>query len=54
LLEGIKITIDKLRVAIEKLETESQANQAVKEDLVQEMKAKLEQIMKEVKDRVKF
>jgi hypothetical protein len=50
----MKSMIDKLRVAIENLEAELQVNQAVYEDLVQEMKAKLEQRIKEVKDRVKI
>jgi len=54
MLEGTKTTIEKLRVVIEKLEAESQANQAVYEDIVQEMKAKLEQRIREVKERVKI
>ena len=51
---GIKTAIDELRLEIENLEAESQANQAVYEDLVQEMKAKLEQRIREVKERVKI
>ena len=45
---GTKSTIDELRLDIENLEAENQSNQAVYEDLVQEMKAKLEQRIKEV------
>ncbi len=52
--DGTKNTIDHLRVVIENLEAESQANQAVYEDLVAEMKAKLEQRIREVKERVKI
>ena len=52
--EGTKTTIDKLRVVLENLDAENQANQAIYEDLVQEIKAKLEQRIKEVKERVKI
>ncbi len=52
--EGMKSMIDKLRVVIENLEADLNANQAVYEDFVYEMKAKLEQRIKEVKDRVKI
>ena len=52
--DGPKDTIDKLRVVIEKLEAESQANQAVYEDLVQETKAKLLQRIRGVKEQVKI
>ena len=40
--DGMKTVIDDLRLKIESLEAESQVNQAVYEDLVAEMKAKLE------------
>jgi len=46
--------IDNLRREIENLEAESQANQAIYQDLVQEIKAKLEQRIREVKERVKI
>jgi hypothetical protein len=39
--EGSKTMIDQLCIVIKKLEAESQANQAVYEDLVQEIKAKI-------------
>jgi hypothetical protein len=52
--DGFKTAVDELRLKIENLEAESQANQAVYEDLVQEMKAKLEQRIREVKERVKI
>jgi hypothetical protein len=51
---GIKTAVDDLRLKIETLEAESQANQSVYEDLVQEMKAKLEQRIREVKEQVKI
>ena len=51
---GFKTAVDDLRLQIETLEAESQVNQAVYEDLVQEMKAKLEQRIREVKERVKI
>ena len=51
---GIKTAIDDSRLEIETLEAESQVNEAVYEDLVQEMKAKLEQRIREVKERVKI
>ncbi len=51
---AIKTAVDDLRLQIETLEAESQVNQAVYEDLVQEMKAKLEQRIREVKERVKI
>jgi hypothetical protein len=47
---GARTVIDELRLDIENLEAEDQANQAVYEDMVQEMKAKLEQRIKEVKE----
>ena len=50
----IKTAIDDSRLEIETLEAENHANQAVYEDLVQEMKAKLEQRIREVKERVKI
>jgi ABC-type uncharacterized transport system ATPase subunit len=52
--DGIKTVIDDLRLKIENLEAESQVNQSVYEDLVTEMKAKLEQRIREVKERVKI
>ncbi len=51
---GIKTAVDDLRLKIETLEAESQVNQAVYKDLVQEMKAKLEQRIREVKAQVKI
>jgi hypothetical protein len=51
---NIKTAIDELRLEIENLEAENHANQAVYEDLVQEMKAKLEQRIREVKERGKI
>jgi hypothetical protein len=47
---GIKMAIDDYRLNIEQLMAETQTNQAVYQDLVQEMRAKLEQRIKEVKD----
>ena len=52
--DGIKTVIDDMRLKIENLEAESQVNQSVYEDLVTEMKAKLEQRIREVKERVKI
>jgi len=52
--DGFKTAVDELRFKIENLEAESRANQAVYEDLVQEMKAKLEQRIREVKQRAKI
>ena len=43
-----------MRLEIEILEAESQANQDVFEDMVQEIVAKLEQRIREVKERVKI
>ncbi len=40
--DGMKTVINNLRLKIESLEAESQVNQAVYEELVAEMKAKLE------------
>ena len=40
---GVKTVINDLHLDIEKLEAENQAIQAIYEDLVQEMKAKIEQ-----------
>jgi len=51
---NIKSAIDELRLEVENLEAENHANQAVYEDLVAEMKAKLEQRIREVKERVKI
>jgi hypothetical protein len=42
--------IDEMRLGIQQLETETQQNQAVYDDLEQEMRAKLEQRISEVKD----
>jgi chromosome segregation ATPase len=51
---SIKTAIDELRLDIENLEAENHANQTVYDDLVQEMKAKLEQRIRELKERVKI
>jgi len=50
----IKAVIDKLRDDIDILEAETLASQAVYNDLVQEMKAKLVQRVKEFTDGVKI
>jgi len=49
-----KTVADDLRLKIATLEAESQAYQTVYKDLVQEMKAKLEQSIREVKEGVKI
>ena len=51
---GIKTVVNEMRLEIEILEAESQANQDVFEDMVQEIVAKLEQRIREVKERVKI
>ena len=44
--------IDELRLDAEKLEAQTHTNQGVYDDLVQEIEARLEQRIKEVKDKV--
>ena len=44
--------IDQMRLDIQQLETETQQNQAVYDDLEKEMRAKLEQRIREVKNGV--
>jgi len=49
---GVTAIIEELRSGIEKIEAQSQLKKAIYDDLVQEVKAKLEQRIKEVKDGV--
>ena len=52
--DGARTPIDQLHVVIEELEAEIKANQAIYEDLVQEIKAKLQKRIREVKEQVKI
>ena len=47
---GMTTIIEELRSDIEKIEAQSQLKKAIYDDLVQEVKVKLEQRIKEVKD----
>ena len=48
----MKTAIDEYRLEIEQLMAETQKNKAVYDDLVEEMRAKLEQRIREVRDGV--
>ncbi len=45
--------IEELKTEIDKIEAQTQLNQAIYDDIVLEMKEKLEQRLQEVKDKVK-
>jgi hypothetical protein len=45
--------IEELKTEIEKIEAQTQLNQAIYDDIVLDMKEKLEQRLQEVKDKVK-
>jgi hypothetical protein len=49
---SMTITIEELRSDIEKIEAQTRLNQAIYDDLVLEITAKLEQRLQEVKDKV--
>jgi hypothetical protein len=49
---GVRATIEEVRLDAENLEAQTRINQSAYDDLVQEIKARLEQRIKEVKDKV--
>jgi hypothetical protein len=51
---GLMAAIDDMHLDIKNLEAQTQANQGIYDDMVQEIKAKLEQRIKEVKEGAKI